>query len=288
MVLVHGSGPNDRDETAGNTHMFADLAEAFAKNGIATLRYDKRTYAHGASMSAEEVAAITVEQETIEDAISAGKLLSAQAGVDADRLVLVGHSMGAMLAPRIVSEAGGVLAAMALIAGSPKTLLQLIYAQNEDAVAKLDAEQQAQAEPKMQALLEQFDSLSGMTADEAKQASIVGQNGYYFWEMQQYDACLLIRQLEVPTLIAQGDADWQVRLANGVDAYQAELGDHLGWVTYRVYPELNHLLMKYTGPAEQQGTLAEYDTEATVDAQAAEDIADWIARAVETDDKAVE
>ncbi len=45
-VMVQGSGPNDRDETIGPNKPFRDIAEGLSSDGIAVLRYDKRTYAH--------------------------------------------------------------------------------------------------------------------------------------------------------------------------------------------------------------------------------------------------
>ncbi|MDD3410411.1 MAG: hypothetical protein PHY12_06345, partial [Eubacteriales bacterium] len=75
VVLVHGSGPSDRNETIGQTAMFADIAAYFAGSGIASIRYDKRTFVYGAAMTQDEINALTVEEETIQDAISAGRLL---------------------------------------------------------------------------------------------------------------------------------------------------------------------------------------------------------------------
>lgn len=275
-VLVHGSGPSDMDETVGQTKFFADLAHAFAKKGIATLRYDKRTYTYGTTMTAEEIENITVEEETIEDAILAGQLLQENENVDPQKIVLVGHSMGAMLAPRIATEADGIFSAMLLIAGTPKTLLEIMIQQNRAAIAKLDEAQQATYNELLAPIVEQAAQLAKMKEEDAKSITIFGVNAYYFWEMQQHDPIKLLKKLKLPTYIVQGNADFQVPVEDGVEAYEDMLGDSLDWIDYKVFRDLNHLLMKYTGEVEYQSTIQEYDTPANVDALAASNMAAWI------------
>ncbi|HET7041416.1 MAG TPA: DUF3887 domain-containing protein, partial [Gemmatimonadales bacterium] len=69
LVLVHGSGPNDRDETVGKEMPFRDLAWGLASRGIAVLRYEKRTREHGSKLAG--VKDFTVQQETVDDALLA-------------------------------------------------------------------------------------------------------------------------------------------------------------------------------------------------------------------------
>src|SRR4029079_4108127 len=97
IVLVHGSGPNDRDESVGGVKVFRDLAEGLSSRGIAVLRYEKRTRAHPASF----VGHFTVNDETVDDAVAAAALLRSRHGIDPARLFVLGHSLGGMMAPRI-------------------------------------------------------------------------------------------------------------------------------------------------------------------------------------------
>src|SRR5688572_10748772 len=99
VVLVHGSGPNDRDESIGPNKPFRDLAWGFASEGIAVLRYEKRTRSHPKYYQTNPY--YTVKDEVIDDADSALALLHRTKGVDAKRVYLLGHSLGAYLAPRI-------------------------------------------------------------------------------------------------------------------------------------------------------------------------------------------
>jgi pimeloyl-ACP methyl ester carboxylesterase len=101
-VLVHGSGPSDMDETIYTNKPFRDLAWGLAESGIDVLRYDKRTYAHGAAMASMDK--LTVEEEPIQAAIAAGGMLRE---MGYENVYLIGHSMGGMLAPRILEECPG-------------------------------------------------------------------------------------------------------------------------------------------------------------------------------------
>ncbi|MCE5341985.1 MAG: alpha/beta hydrolase [Eubacteriales bacterium] len=283
VVLVQGSGPSDMDESIGQTKLFADIARIFAMKGVATLRYDKRTYTYGSVMTAEEIANLTVEEETIQDAISAGQLLAANECIDPAHVVVLGHSMGAMLAPRIASEAHKVFTAMILVAGSPKCLLDIMITQNEDVLAKLEGDTLAIAQAQVDAFKEQVKALKRVKkAEDAKAMTIAGINGYYFWEMMQVDPVALIKKLKLPTYIVQGNQDFQISMDNGIDAYEDEIEIKYSSVEYKLFRNLNHLLMIYEGPAENKGTVAEYDTPATLDKQAGRDLADWVLRLSKT------
>src|ERR1039458_3697131 len=111
-VLVHGSGPNDRDETVGGSKMFRDLAEGLASRGIVVLRYEKRTKLYGPRVAAN--AKYTVQEETVEDAVQALAVVRSQAEVNGQRVFVIGHSLGAYVAPRI-AEQDGKLAGIVLI-----------------------------------------------------------------------------------------------------------------------------------------------------------------------------
>ena len=118
VVLVHSSGSSNMDEKVGKLTPFKDIALGLAQRGIASVRYDKRSYAHGLKMVLDKGHPITVREETIDDALQAARLLRSDSRIDADRVFLLGHSMGAMLAPRIEAE-GGDFAGLILLAGTP-------------------------------------------------------------------------------------------------------------------------------------------------------------------------
>ncbi len=124
IVLVHGSGPQDRDETIGPNKVFADLAAGLAAHGIATLRYDKRTKVNPGSLPKD----FTVDDETTKDALAAVDAVRAAPEIDGKRVYVAGHSLGAYLAPRIGSRAKD-LAGLIVLAGPTRDLADVVVDQ---------------------------------------------------------------------------------------------------------------------------------------------------------------
>lgn len=278
VVLVHGSGPSDRDETIGAVKPFRDLAESLAASGIASLRYDKRTYVYGAQIAASQqlTAAMTAEEETIQDAIAAGRLLASDSRVDASRIFLVGHSLGAMLAPRIVSESDGLFAGMVLLCGSNASLLDIMIRQSEDAVAALPADQRALQTAALDEIRLQAAALPEMTADEAQTVTIAGQPGFYFWEMTHHpSAAELITSLALPTLIINGDRDFQVNRQEGREGWESSLPMDASYLAF-LWADVNHLLMRPDVDEALAGTAAEYMVPCTLDEEVASAVSSFI------------
>jgi hypothetical protein len=119
VVLVHGSGPNDRDETVGANKPFRDLAWGLADRGIGVLRYEKRTRQYASTLSTLEN--LTVREETIEDALLGVALLRAHDRIDPGRVFVLGHSLGGTLAPRIALEDRS-LAGLIVMAGATRPI----------------------------------------------------------------------------------------------------------------------------------------------------------------------
>ena len=127
VVLVHGSGPGDRNQTVFANRPFYDIAAYLSANGVAVLRYDKRTFAHGYEAMQTFGSSLTVWEETIEDAIFAADLLRADARIG--DVFIAGLSLGGMLAPRIHAS-GGDFDGIIILAGSPRHLTDIMIDQN--------------------------------------------------------------------------------------------------------------------------------------------------------------
>jgi len=153
VLLVHGSGPGDRDLTVGTNRAFYDIADYLSRNGIAVLRYDKRTLVHGVALIEEfginhagfVDGGFTVWEETIEDAVLAAELLRADSRIDSGRIYMAGISLGGMLAPRIHAS-GGDFAGLIMLAGSPRLLPEIIADQERNDLAFQRAMLEPQAE----------------------------------------------------------------------------------------------------------------------------------------------
>ena len=127
VVFVHGSGSSDTDGKTYKVRPFKDLAEGLAKRGIASIRYDKRSFAHPRKI-AKVLNTFTVREETIDDAIKAATILRNDSRIDSGRIFIAGHSMGGMLAPRIDAE-GGNFAGLIILGGTPLRLEEVMKSQ---------------------------------------------------------------------------------------------------------------------------------------------------------------
>ena len=125
---MHGSGPQDRDETLPPNKPFRDLAWALASQGITVLRYEKRTKVY-ASRMVKDVDTLTVQEETIDDAVEAVAFLRARPEIDPQRVFVLGHSLGGgFLAPRI-GAADPAIRGLVILAGSARPFEDVILDQ---------------------------------------------------------------------------------------------------------------------------------------------------------------
>lgn len=278
VVLVHGSGPNDKNETMGALTPFQDIAWALAQQGIASIRYDKRTLVHGPKLIETFGSKLTVKEETIEDAVIAAKILLHHEQVDESKLYVAGHSLGAMLTPRIVAagqEEGVDFAGMVLLCGSPLSLVDISVYQNEFLVEQTggqltDEQKKTALEPVYQEK-EKFEALKTQGKEGIVDETILTMPAYYLVEMAEYDPAQIIKSLQLPTLILQGGEDFQVPPKMGIDLWEKALGD-LDYVACQNYPTLNHGLVTYTGDKALQYTTTEYNTPGDVDEQLLKDL----------------
>ena len=267
LVLVHGSGPNDRDETVGANKPFKDLAAGLASRGIAVLRYDKRTKVYGARSGA--LADFTVTQEVIEDVLEAVKTLRTQPRIDPARVFVLGHSLGGMLVPRI-GTADPTIAGLIVLAGPARPLEQAMVAQTRYLAASdgtITPDEQ-QAIDRMTAL---EDTVRGLTPDDARSGRMIsGAPASYWLDLRGYDPTSAARTVKPPMLILQGERDYQVTLEEFAK-WKSELGSRHD-VTFRSYPALNHLFIAGNGPSLP----AEYQVPGHVAEDVIRDIATWI------------
>ena len=238
-VLVHGSGSSNMDEKVGKMTPFRDLAEGLAAQGIACLRYDKRSFAHGLKMLRDKSLMITVKEETIDDAVSAINLLKADPRINPGQIFLIGHSMGGMLAPRIDAE-GGNCRGLVLMAGTPRKLEEVLKGQVEEQLSQMPALVRKLSEKRMHQLIAQFDGMYELSDEEAKTKKIGGGTTlYYFKEMGEHPAEAYLKDLEKPVLVMQGGKDFQAKADVDYKGYQ-DLLEGKPNVTFRLFEELNH------------------------------------------------
>jgi hypothetical protein len=264
VVLVHGSGPNDRDETIGPNKPFRDLAEGLAAAGIGTLRYDKRTFALKGKLA---VGTLTVEEETIADAVAAVQLARTLPEVDGARVFVLGHSQGAMFGPSIAdrSEARGAI----LMAPAERPLDQVIPEQVRFQM-KLAGRSDAEADAQVSEMKQAF---ARVRSGEAKDDEMVfGATARYWRDFLGRDTRAALAAVKAPVLLLQGGMDVQVLKADYDLALQALASKPPAMREAHFFPTLNHLFM----PVEGQATGAEYGRASHVSADVIQVIAKWV------------
>jgi dienelactone hydrolase len=269
VVLVHGSGPNDRDETVGANKPFRDLAWGLAERGIVVLRYEKRTRQYRERLM-DNTVGFTVEEETVDDAVAAVQRLRHLDGIDPDRIVVLGHSLGGTLAPRIGAREPAV-AGLVVMAGAARPLQDLIVDQ-VNYLAELDSTVTGSERARLEQIEQEAARLLVLTdADSLSTERILGAHPSYWLHLAEYDPVSVATELSVPMLILQGGRDYQVTEADFILWQEALAADPR--VTFKVYPSLNHLFIAGEGPSQP----SEYSVPGHVANEVIEDIAAWIA-----------
>ena len=276
IVLVHGSGPSDMNEKVGNVTPFKDLAEGLTKNGIAVIRYDKRTYSWGKElMLSPDAPNFTVWDETIEDAVLAANLLKKDKRINPDKVFILGHSLGGMLAPRIDAE-GGNFAGLIIWAGSPRKLEEIMHDQQDDYLKSANRIIKWIAKKQIAKFREKFDKLYEMTDDEAKAAPFFGKYAklYYMKEFGEKPAVNYLKNLTKPILVMHPSDDFHVSIEKDFEKYK-EILSHNPNAVFKLYPGLNHLFMP-TVYGDIKKAMKEYKKPQKVAEYVINDITDWI------------
>ena len=265
VVLVHGSGPNDRDESISVNKPFRDLAEGLASRGIAVLRYDKRSKVHPDKFGSS----FTVKEEVVDDALAAVDLLRKTSGVDAKHIFVIGHSLGGMIVPRI-GKLDPNIAGLISLAGATRHLEDVLPFQYEYLFSldgSISKEEQQQLDQARQ-LASEVKALK--PADAAVAKFYFGAPPSYWLDLRDYEPPQVAATLKQPLLILQGERDYQVTMLD-FGNWKTGLASKKN-VTFKTYAELNHLFMSGTG----KGNPSEYDKAGHVDQRVVDDIAAWI------------
>jgi pimeloyl-ACP methyl ester carboxylesterase len=286
VVLIAGSGPQNRDEDVMGHKVFLVLADALNRAGLAVLRYDKRGI--GASSGHADTATTA---DYAADARAALDWLVAQPGIDAAHIGLIGHSEGGLIAPQ-VAAADTKARFLVLLAGpgvrGDKLLslqsaaigraaglseAQLAAAEKINTAiytAVLDAATPEAAKTNVAAALQPLIDAGQMPADRS-QAIIAQMTSPWMFSFIHSDPAPALRQVRVPVLAINGGLDLQVPAAENLPAIKAALADDADVTTLEL-PDLNHLMQKATtGAPDEYARIEE-----TIDPSALTAITDWV------------
>lgn len=264
LVLVHGSGPQDRDETIGPNKPFRDLAEGLASQGIAVVRYEKRTKAYAQKLAS--VKHFTVQEETVDDAVAAVTLLRKTPGIDPRRVSVLGHSLGGMILHRVVKSAPQVRG-LIVMAGATRPLDEVVLEQSTY-IAGLKGKISADDKKQIAALKTDLARLNDPNIAKTPEILIMGASVGYWLDLRKIDPPREAKALSQPMLILQGGKDYQVTEKDFAN-WKAALSGRKE-TTFKFYPNLFHLFMR------GDKTPADYEKPGHVEKVVVDDIASWI------------
>lgn len=275
VVLVHGSGSHDRDETVFLNKPFRDIAHYLSSKGIAVLRYDKRTFTYKINRSVQEFKDITIKEEVIDDAVNAVKSLSSLSYIQKDEIYVIGHSLGAWCTP-LIADILPSIKGVCLMAGNARPIDVIITEQMEYQfrlhVNQLLIVSDEIIETKKNEINAYFDKIKN---DEIKDDEILAGFPVYpaYWKYWlTTDPIGAIKNYKNKVLVLQGENDCQISMEdfriwkNTLKRYKKK--------NYKTvsFPKLNHFFMRYEG----KSTGKEYLKEGHVDKKVLKALENWI------------
>ena len=265
VIMIHGSGPSDMDETVGPNKPFKDLAAGLAAKGIGSIRYVKRSMVFPRTFNK----AFTVKEEVTEDALSAVTLAGTLPGVNKSQIYLFGHSLGGMLAPRIATMAPGLNGI--ILAAAPARKLSDLIAEQSAYLYKASKDTSAAGKQQFIESSNEIDRTRLLKLGNiAPDSIILGAPASYWTDLNNYDQLAVSKKIKNRILIVQGAFDFQVSVQD-FNMWKTALGANKN-VTFKLYPDLNHLLSSQ----KEKGNGSQYRVPANVSPDLINDISTWI------------
>ncbi len=283
VVMITGSGPQNRDEELFGFRPFHTIADHLTRNGIAVLRYDDR----GVGGSTGSVSEATTE-DFARDVLAAVDFLKNRSDIDPERIGLIGHSEGGIVAP-LASSMSDDVGFMVLMAGTSVSGAEILLEQGAlimrvSGAAEADIERQIAFQKRTFEAIRSGDGWDELAADlETKlresvaempdsqrniitdvdtfintqvQAQLTALQTPWFRYFLDYDPAATLGRIDTPILALFGELDLQVPPAQNRGPLEQALrdGNHPDY-TVRVFPQANHLFITAT-----TGSPAEYAT----------------------------
>ena len=264
VVFVHGSGPQDRDETIYENKPFRDIAEGLYKKGIASYRFDKRTLSNPETFNDKS----TIDDEVTNDILNIIKYFKDDSQFKAYEIMVLGHSLGANVMPRIANQSNQI-AKIILLAGNARPL-EVLVAEQYDHLYQLDPSPELFEGSKK--IKEQIAVLKSkeFNLNTPKENLPFNLSAYYWKSLLDYKPLQEVKKVKLPILILQGERDYQVTMKD-FQLWKEALKNN-NKATLISYPKLNHLFIAGEGISGPK----EYTIKGHVDENVINDIAAFI------------
>lgn len=262
VLLIHGSGANDRDETIQSNKPFRDLAELLAERNIAVLRYDKRTFVYPEEFKKRQ--SVTIDDETVNDALEAIHLLKNTPEINQNAIWLLGHSLGGMILPRIASKTS-IPAGYLFLAAPATSLPDVLEEQGIYLIRQNSTLPETEKKKALAALRKQTEILKHPTRE-----TLPGPMFAYWKDLSSYNPLSMAQKISRPMLFLQGERDFQVQ-PHHLDLWKNALNGKPN-CQFILYDDLNHLML----PGKGTPGMMEYANPSRVPAKVADNIAAFL------------
>ena len=264
VILAHGSGPNDRDETIFENKPFKDIAENLYSKGISSYRFDKRTLSNPESFNDKS----TIDDEVTNDIINIVAYFKNDSKFSNYEITVLGHSLGAYLLPRIANKSNQI-SKIILLAGNSRPLDHLIIEQYEYLYKLTPSQELKDASQKVKEQIAVLNSKS-FNINTPKEKLPFNLSANYWQSVLNYKTLNEIQKVKIPILILQGERDYQVTMKD-FELWKTKLKNNKK-VIFISYPKLNHIFMSGEKPSDPK----EYAVKGVVDEKVIEDIKNFI------------
>jgi len=279
VLLIAGSGKVDRNGNAKQLEMnvYKDLANFLTKQGLMTLRYDKR----GVGKSGGDYMKAGLS-DFITDAGSLLSFLKNHPKVDSDRVFILGHSEGALIAPAVHQKvpASGLI----LLAGAAEPSIDLLPRQNEQAFEELNRLQGLKGwfirkfniTDKSRKTNEKIFNKVAASDQPVMRVKGIKLNAKWLRETLEYNVVDYLQTVTCPVLAVTGEKDVQVPPEHARKIAESVQGE----AEWHIIPNMNHILRQYEGEHTMLGILKEYQSiiDEPLDADLLKIIKHWVRR----------
>ncbi len=272
ILIVPGSGGVDKDLSIGPNKIYKDLAWSIAAKGVATFRYDKRTFLYMQEMLNDNQSGqkpFDVRSEYLEDIESIISLLVKRKEIDPSQIYILGHSEGGYLVPlfnKHYKNAAGFIS----LSGTLREMPLLAMEQFDYLLDSTNAQQNAQ---RISAKTQCQNSLAANVKTTMQDKDVMAPWPVNYWlYLKKYNAAQLAAPIKKPLLVIQGERDYQVKMID-FNSWKKVLADKSN-VTFQSYPKLNHLYLE--GEGDGLSKPSEYFIPSNVPEYVADDIVKWV------------
>lgn len=264
VLLFHGFGPTDRDETVGSLKPLRDIAWGLASRGVASIRFDCRAY----TQPPDSVAAYNLNQYMLDDIAALLAYIRLESAIfDTTRIFIAAHGLGGMAAPLAALNDGG-LAGLILLSVPARPFAEMLMetVRNDLKADDKSSKSDRKMLEEISGILERLENRT-LPSDEM----ILFAPARVWYDLMDNNHLKIIKRLNSPILIVQSGRDFKASEADSKIWDKTLAG--LQSVTLKKYHNLNHFFQPGLGPADKTDYMS---NSAPVDRQVVEDMAAWI------------